>query len=258
MRTNALLTMLVQRLRLSWRAALLFATLGTLNSMVIARLPEMLDYAAQHSAAVFAYHLFYQSLAIFVAGLVVTLGLRLSTANSAAILRSPLGFLWRMLCAASVANLVGFSISHLLAPGSAAWQIPAAEFLESWLEIMLWGSLLGWLYFLYLQRQEDQQSLAVLLSKRALLARQLAHSELSSARAHLDPMLLTRVLRSVHAHYPQAPAAASALLDQFIAYLRLAMQRKFSSSSPTQLAQALQAVHTALNELEKNDHRPDR
>ena len=65
-----------------------------------------------------------------------------------------------------------------------------------------------------------------LIGKRAMLARQLAHSELLAVRAQIDPHLLVDVLREVHKSYPQQPEMAAQLLDHLISYLRMAMNRK--------------------------------
>lgn len=250
MRAATLLGWMVQRLRHSWRAALVFALLGAINSICLARLPILLA-EAQAGGPGFLYRLFYHFLAAFLSALIVALFLRLCTDSGANMVRRPLRFLLCMMLAAVLATGVGIVVTHLFNPAPGPWRLPdAAPFLEAWLETMLWGSLLGWLYFLFLQKLEDRATFSALLCQRALLARQLAQSELLTMRTQIDPDFLTRILRAVHAHYPHAPHEAGQLLDQLIAWLRLAMQRPGPASNPSTLQTAMElALQTILNDL---------
>jgi hypothetical protein len=249
-----------QRLAHGYGAAIGFALIGALNSIVLGRLPELLSFAAEQDATTFFYRLFYHLLAAFVSALVVVLLLRLCTDSGRNMVRRPLRFLCIMAAAATLASPTGYLISHLFSPTPRPWlSWPVEPWLENWLEIMLWGGLFGWLYFLLLQKREDRTTFSALLLQRARLARQLAQSELLSARAVIDPDSLARVLRTIQTHQAHAPHEAAALLDQLIVGLRQAMGRTrpgLPQTSPE--PHPLHALLQRVTELEQEHAaRPD-
>ena len=60
---------------------------------------------------------------------------------------------------------------------------PYATLAAAWLNTMTWGSLFGWLYFLYLRRNEDRNTYSALMKRSSLLSRDLAQQRLLAARA---------------------------------------------------------------------------
>lgn len=228
-----------------------FALFGTVNSIVIARVPELMELSAEQGMAALWHHLLQQTVAGMLAAIVILVSLRLCTDTGNNMVRRPWRFIVVMLVITHLANLVGFATSYSLAPTRPHWlPFPLKDYVTSWLEILFWGSILAWLYFLYLQRAEDRRRFSMLLAKRALLARQISRSELLTARAQIDPELLSRILRAVHQHYPHASQEANALLDQLIAYLRMAMNRKRQADSSSSLATIMeQSLQTMLSDL---------
>jgi chorismate mutase len=183
-----------------------------------------------------------------VAGLVVVLTIRLCTDDGRNLLRRPWRFLLLLVAGACVATALSWCVHHAIGLGMGFPVKLRVEYVfDVWMKTLLWGGLLGWLYLWSLQRSADQLALVGLLGKRALLARQLASSRLGEARARIDPAMVARILGSVQARYRDDPDAASQLLDQLIAYLRLAMNRRQGESIEPALADA--QVRAALETL---------
>ena len=91
--------------------------------------------------------------------------------------------------------------------------------------------LAGWLYVLLRRRQEDGRQFALLLARRSLVARQLAHSRLAAARARSSTVgapSRTPCARCAPATTrPTTPGSQRAieLMDGLVRALRLALDR---------------------------------
>ncbi|MBI3228782.1 MAG: hypothetical protein HYZ45_00900 [Burkholderiales bacterium] len=242
------------RLAHHWQAQLAFLAVGATNSMVLMRLPFWIDMIESNSWATITMTTLWQLFIGLLTGAVMLLIFHTFVEDGATIVNQPRRFLLVL----APASLAGSTISvvgpDMMWPGHVPFQVRPIDLLASWMEIMLWGGILIWLYCLYLQKQRDQLQFTTLLGKRAILARQLANSELLAARAQIDPQLLTRILRIVHSHHSHAPEAANALLDQLIAYLRMAMNRKRENDPSRSLQhtmdEAMQTMLASLHQLE--------
>lgn len=228
------------RLRHGFKAGLFFSALGNVNFVFLSQLPELIDLPPEHSVPQFLLRCAIQLLVNFFCALVIVLALRMSCDRAVDLIRRPWLFLIMISLCCVIGSCIGWEILKFLRPDIR--EVPISEYIQSWLDLMLWGGLLGWLFLLYLQRVEDRLMFASLLGKRAMLARQLAHSTVAKARAQIDPELLTQILNLVHAHHISEPEQALALLDQLIDYLRLAMQRKREQAS----AQLVDAAYAEL------------
>jgi hypothetical protein len=187
----------------------------------------------------------------FVTTIVLLISIRASADNGTDLARRPGRFLLVLALGAIVAEIVMSAIYVLLgvsefSPGSR----PFNSYLIAWLNSMLFGGLFGWFGILYMQRTEDQARLSATMTRHVLLTRQVTQSRLIAARAQIDADLVARILRNVRARYTTNADAASALLDQLISHLRLAMSRvREPSSSPT-AELALIRSYLALREAE--------
>ncbi|SHH72662.1 hypothetical protein [Massilia sp. CF038] len=191
-----------------------------------------------------------------VAGLLVVLTIRLCTDDGRNLLRRPWRFLLLLLAGCCVATALSWCVHHAISLGMGLPVRLRLEYVfDVWMKTLLWGGLLGWLYLWSLQRSADQLALAGLLGKRAVLARQLASSRLGEARARIDPAMVARILGRVQARYRDDPDVAAQLLDQLIAYLRLAMHRRHGESVEPALADA--QVRSALEQLIEMEGRSD-
>jgi len=215
-----------RRLRAQHRQTLAFAGLGVLTGQLI-ELPDWIRESQGRSLEFWLAEVAYDTLMISLAGLLIMFGIRLFSENGADLMRRPGKFLFLLAAITAFATLLTWSL-HMLIIGDAmrdeAHLLP--QIFHFWMQTLLWGGLVGWLYLLNLQRTANQLSLDSLLSRRALLARQLARTRLGHARAQIDPAMVARILSKVHVRYREDPASASFLLDRLIAYLRLAMNRR--------------------------------
>ena len=196
---------------------------GGACTRILASLDVTVKYWQRHSAAQFVQWLLPMMLTLCVLGLVMMFALRNGNASGGQVARRPRRFLVVLIISATVLDV---------ARGAFIPAMSIANFVEGWLNITLWGALYGWLYIQYLQRGEDRVLLDDMLTQRALLARQLAQSQLTAARARIDPAMVAQVLREVHARYAHDPQAGAALLDQLIGYLRLALNRSRAKTRP--------------------------
>lgn len=153
----------------------------------------------------------------FIMGLVFSI----SAATGTDLARRPARFIAALTLGASC-SLVMLWLSDALIPITVQWPLPQ-RILDWWLTLMLFGAAFGWAGVLFLQRLEDRNRLASLLVRHSQLSRQIAQSRLIAARARIDPEMLACILRAVSNRYHIDPPAAALLLDQLIAYLRLAM-----------------------------------
>lgn len=230
-----------RRLRAQRRQTLAFAGLGVLTGQLI-ELPEMIKEAEGRSLESWLGAVAYDMLLVSIAGLLIMFGIRLFTEDGADLMRRPGKFLFLLASITSFATLVAWSV-HLLIVGDLMRDtaILAPQMFHFWMQTLLWGGLVGWLYLLNLQRTANQLALDGLLSRRVLLARQLARTRLGHARAQIDPAMVAGILSKVHVLYREDPVGASFLLDRLIAYLRLAMNRR-----PSELPGADMALIHAL------------
>ena len=242
----SLISRLRQRLGAQWRLAIVYAAGGGLAASVI-QMPDWFDAAHRLLPAALALEIARDLGAVFVAATVLLLGLRLSTDNGTDLLRRPARFIFLLSAGATLATLLAF-MAHACFKGEAPLPLraPPDRLLYVWLQVMLWGGLVGWLYLLSLQRLSDQAALASLLCRRALLERQLSSARLAVARGRVDPAMVAQVLAAVHARHAHAPEQAASLLDELIRYLRLAMNR--GQSDGAEANAALIAIRTQLEE----------
>ena len=204
-----------------------FAFLGAVNSGVFIEMPLWILQREKDGASHFWWYWSVSFLVCFLSSLIIIFTLRVSVDRAAQLVRNPVRFVAVLSSAALFVSIFAWLVRQPLQYGELnPFTLPLFEYVDTWLQEMLWDGLIAWLYLLYLQRMEDRATFASLLARRAYLARQIAQSELLAVRAQVDPALLTRVLHAVHTRYPLEPESASALLDQLIAYLRLAMNRK--------------------------------
>lgn len=188
----------------------------------------------------------------FFAALVVFLCLRLSTDNGVDMRRRPGFFFCVLLLATSLATLIGWELAIALkSPSGYGWlSIPVAELLNTWLTILLWGFLFGWLYLLYLQHRDDKMRFGLLLTRRSLLTRQIAQSSLQAVRTQIDPEMVAGILRAVRERYTRDADSAVLLMEHLISYLRLAMNRGRDKTVSMEDAIALSRAYVALCSVE--------
>lgn len=230
-----------RRLRSQRRQTLAFAGLGVLTGQLI-ELPEMIKESEGRSLEYWLAAVAYDMLLVSFAGLLIMFGIRLFTEDGADLMRRPGKFLLLLAAITFLATLVAWSVLLLIVGDTmrdAAGLRP--QIFHFWMQTLLWGGLVGWLYLLNLQRTANQLALDGLLSRRVLLARQLARTRLGHARAQIDPAMVAGILSKVHMLYRADPGGASFLLDRLIAYLRLAMNRR-----PSELPGADMALIHAL------------
>lgn len=229
------------RFRQGFAPGLLFAVFAAVNVTLLNQIPSFVSLAQQAGWAALLTRLAAQMSVTVICEFMIMLALRMSCARASELVQHPMRFLLIMACACAVADFCAWQMLALLQPALAK-HASTLEYVMTWFEMMLWGVLIAWLYLLYLQKIENRLLFSSLLTKRAFLARQIAQTKLSQARAQIDPELLTEILCLVHQHHLKAPQQAADLLDQLIAYLRLAMQRKRAQVS----LQQVDAAHAEL------------
>ncbi len=187
------------------------------------RLPDNLDRL--HEPGFVVFWLARELMPALVVAAVVLVVLRLASRDMGSLARRPLRF--ALLIAGGGALGVGCAWALALAggwlpaPGSADFDWTLLY--EAWSATVLWGGLTGWLYVLLRSRVEEGDRFALLLARRALVARQLAQSRLAATRAQVDPELLVDVLRESRRRHLDADADAIVLLDALVRALRLAL-----------------------------------
>lgn len=228
------------------RLAILFAAGGGFAASLI-QVPEWIAAGDRLGPGALGVGIARDVGAALVAAWVLMLALRLSTDNGTDLLRRPARFIGLLAAGAMLATLLSF-MAHACFKGALPLPIVASpeNLLYVWLQVMLWGGLVGWLYLLSLQRASDQTALAALLCRRALLERQLSSARLAVARARVDPAVVAQVLAAVQDRHTRSPERAAALLDELIRYLRLAMNRKKTDGA--EAGAALNAIRTQLEE----------
>jgi len=242
----SLLDHLRRRMLTQFRLAFTFAAVGGLAASLV-QIPDWVDIAQTVNTGKLVVEIARDLGAAFVAAMVLLFALRLSTDDGVDLLRRPGRFIVLLTAGATLGTVIAF-MAHACFKGAAPLplRVPADRLLYVWLQVMLWGGLVGWLYLLSLQRLSDQTTLALLLGRRVLLERQLSSARLAVARGRVDPAMVARVLGVVHARHAQEPEHAAALLDELIRYLRLAMNRSQSDGAAANAA--LSAIRTQLEE----------
>lgn len=191
------------------------------------RLPDNLDRIGEPGFA--AFWLVRELLPALVVAAVVLLVLRLGVRGAGGLAGRPLRYAVLLAGggALGVACAWGLVLAFhgLPAPGSDAFDWTVLY--DAWAATLLWGGLAGWLYVLWRSRVDEGDRFALLLARRALVARQLAQSRLAVSRAQVDPALLVDVLRDVRGRHRVAKAdggpPAIDLLDALVRALRLAL-----------------------------------
>ncbi|PWF44982.1 hypothetical protein [Massilia glaciei] len=228
-----------------------FALIGSAVAL-LTEVPDWIMYIERRGLDAYLRNKPSDMLAALVGGLVVTSALRMCTENGADLIRRPWKFLLLLSLGTASASIISwFVMIHIFSSNfQSIADVPLHDFVEIWLQALLWGGLVGWLFLLSLQHADAQQRLGLLLGRRALLARQLAKARLGTARAQIDPAMVAKVLTVVHARYRDDAPSAATLLDHLISYLRLAMNR-VRVERPTLAAEAtLIKGFVALREVE--------
>ena len=207
-----------RRVGSNYRQTLGFAAFGTVTER-LTQAPQWLAAAVDQGWDQYGSTFARETAVCALSALVVSFAFRLCTERGDHLVRRPWKFCVLLLGGATMATLLWWWGSLMLGVAQPDTIIPF------WFQTLLWGGLIGWLYLLTLQRAEDQAAFAALMARHALLARRLARSRLGVARAQVDPGMVADVLGEVHWRYADRTDAAAALLDQLIAYLRLAMHR---------------------------------
>ncbi len=207
-----------RRVSSKYRQTLGFAAVGTVTER-LTQAPQWLAAAMNQGWDQYGATFARETAVCALSALVVSFAFRLCTERGDDLVRRPWKFGLLLLAGATVATALWWWGKLMLGVGQPGTIVPF------WLQTLLWGGLIGWLYLLTLQRAEDQAAFAALMARHALLARRLARSRLGVARAQVDPGMVAAVLGEVHWRYADRPDCAAALLDQLIAYLRLAMHR---------------------------------
>ncbi|MES2324363.1 MAG: hypothetical protein V4633_19080 [Pseudomonadota bacterium] len=247
--------MLLKRLRSHARLTAGFAIIGALAAECATAL-EWMDRYERSGWGHIANRLPRDLMATLVGAMVIILALRMCTERAGDLVRRPLKFLGLLVLIVALGASIGWCALVLMSSGRLPINAGAEKFYDIWMQGMLWGGMVGWMYLLSLQRAESHATLAGLLGQRVLLARQLARSRLGTARAQFDPAMVARVLSEVHERYRNDPADASALLDQLISYLRLAMNRARDERPDAAAEEALGAALSALQRAEQHQGEP--
>lgn len=217
----------LQRLQTDAATGLLFLGLAILCADV-EKIPEYLVKANTLGSGTFLWHWVSKTLLSNVILAVITLlVLRISAPSGASMTRKPWRFFVCLAVGTALGLLVAWQVGVVLgySPSFFGPDMDWMKLYSGWADSLLWGGLFGWMYFLNLRRKEDQARFGMLLGRRALLARQLAQSQMVAARAQVDPAMVVRILREVHTRYDHNAVAASSLMDHMIDYLRLALHR---------------------------------
>lgn len=231
---SRLRTTALRRLRSHPRYTLAFGGIGGMTGL-LSQLPDWYNRIEEYGMDHFLEYLPRDLDGTLSASLFLTLMLRLSMERASDLLHRPVRFLLLLATGAAAATLMAWALHVVISNGSIAglWSRPDKMF-QFWSNAMLWGSLVGWLYLLSLQRLETSAHLAGLLGRRAALGRQLARARLGTARAQVDPAMVARELSEVRIGYRSDAAAASARLDALISHLRRALSRARNDDPSTE------------------------
>ncbi|MBI1892383.1 MAG: histidine kinase [Burkholderiales bacterium] len=230
------------------RPAIFWATLGSIAGTAFG-LSQQTGLVATHG---YGYLIVRNLLASFAAAYILILVWAVVIKSGSEMAARPGRFIAALAIGAAFATGAVWGID-LVMPLHSIWPRPQ-RLMDSWMTIALYGAVFGWAAVLNIRRIEDQGRLDTLLARRSVLALQVAHSNLLTARAKIDPDMVVRLLKDVRVRYQSGPDEAATLLDLMISYLRLAMNRerekKFSLTSELALARA----YVALREAETDRH----
>lgn len=236
----------LQRLQSGAAAGVVLLALAILCSD-IENIPQHLKHAGEIGADAFLWHWLSKTLlSSFIVAAIALLVLRISAPNGRGMTDKPGRFFASLAVGTALGMAASWQVGFFLGrvPSLFAADMDWETLYSGWMNALLWGGLFGWMYFLYLRRGEDQARFGMLLGRRALLARQVAQSQIVAARAQVDPAMVVRILREIHTRYGHNVQSASMLMDHMIDYLRLALNR-VRESQPT-LARELQLLHAYI------------
>lgn len=188
---------------------------------VLARAPDFAAYGARHGAAALAACVLWQYLVCMLIGVALAVALRVGRVRAG----GPARFLCLLALAAVLASgpaSVLFGAFDAFRAGRLRFHAEPAAYVDTLINVLLWGGLFGWLSVLDQRRRAARLLFAGLMAHRAALARQVAQAQLAAERALVDPGQVASVLREVQALYGHAPVNAAATLDQLVAHLRKA------------------------------------
>lgn len=240
------------RLRHRSGQTVMFALVGAVIGYA-ATLPEWLEKIEAGGGANFWQRAPGNFCTALLGALIIAFTLRGLAVSGLASARRPWRFAVLVVVVSGMANVVAwyFTITVFGSRFPSIQELPLEKFLDTWMQVVLWSALLGWLYLLTLQHADDRDMLDGLLGKRVLLARQLAKSRLGAARAQIDPAMVASTLGVVRERYCRGQQAdAAALLDHLIDYLRLAMNRGQQALPQSNVELALMRAYIALREVE--------
>ncbi len=242
----------LRRLRKHPLKTVQFGMIGAVTG-ALTIIPEWIDQIEWRGIDAFLNQWPRESLAIGIASFAVVVILRLSTEEGGDLVRRPFKFIGMLCCGAAAATLINWPLKIAFGGSDhmTITTVPLRLYVNFYTETVLWGGLIGWSYFLSLQRAENQQRLAMLLGKRVVLARQLAKSRLGAARAQIDPAMVAAVLARVRAGYLSDPVAAASVLDQLTSYLRMALNRVRNDNSSTTSNDDVLRAYLAMRESEQ-------
>jgi hypothetical protein len=184
----------------------------------------------------------------FATAFILIATISISVDSGAEMARRPIWFLSVLALGSAVATAATWLINLVLPSGNylgfGVW------FLSVWMTIMVFGGAFGWPAVLNVKRNEEHIALNRLLMTRSLLTRRVAQARLFAARAQVDPEMVARVLTQVRFRYRDDEPSAAALLDQLIAFLRLAMNRKGEQRVPLGIEIDMMRSYAALRQIE--------
>jgi hypothetical protein len=218
--------MIVARWRRVGGPAVVWATVGSLAgaAMVLPSLTQMIPVQG------YLAWLVRGILPGFLSAFILIVALTMSVGSGTEMSRRPFWFTL-VLASGSAAATCAVWVIDLYLPSQNDFPL-GNRLMDIWLTIMLFGGIFGWAAVLNVRRTEEHAALTELLVRRSLLARRVAQARLFAARAQVDPEMVARVLSRVRARYRGDAEEAAALLDQLIAYLRLAMNRQGVQRTP--------------------------
>jgi len=224
------LPLLLRRLRSTRPSTLFFYLFGTLIMSV---------WLTPRSLPAYGWKILILSdiIPLVLIGLTMLVVQQLSAEGGSGMVRRPAWFLFVMATATALSYGAIWLYDKAMSLGifDSFWVHP---FFPAYYRFSIVFIPIGWLSCLYLQQDEDEAKFATLSIRRAILSREVAQSQLLTARAQIDPGLVERVLSEIQALYQTDADSAAQLMDHLISYLRLAMNRgrETHPKFPTEIA----------------------
>jgi hypothetical protein len=135
--------------------------------------------------------------------------------------------------------------------GMAAKKPPSNAFMQlrETLAVLVFGGLGFVLLEVRRRRRVDNQALAAILSERATVSRRVFESRLAAMQAQVEPQFLFNTLVDIEALYERDAQRADRILDDLIAYLRVALPRlrETGASAGSLLAEEIDLVRAYLD-----------